>query len=390
MARSTPPADNSSNFFLIAIRGVVEGNSVQLDIREDLLLGRSSKGFQLADPLASLHHAQVSWRIDHWVLRDLGSVSGTFVNGERVTGPRAMELGDVIRIGDTELQLSKREPRSTQFVVLAAMLVLGAVLLVTVFWLVTKSPSSDGDLKWYEPISMGGGAFSETVRLSDSFLRERGLVQQSLHIRRVTDFDENGRDEVWVMSTLRDYVFTFGDDGEAVLIGDVPHGCMDRGRSLDGQGAIGFPALRCPGVVYEFLDGVYGPSHQNGVVLWVRPNALPEGTETEGAKGVVPHRVALRRIERFAGFLATRGIGEPVHYILCDDAVKGAEAQVLTATGEQRWLSRGCVHAPEQLGTDLGQVLAMAFSWTGSPSPWRHALLLQSSSSWVSLVRGAR
>jgi len=373
---SPPPSSSESNLYLVAIRGVVEGQSVQLDQSEDLLLGRSSKGFQLADPLASLHHAQLSWRIDHWVIRDLGSVSGTFVDGERVTGPRPVEAGNVIRIGDTDLELMHRAPRTRAMIYLG--LFAGLVLVGTLLalWMVSRGPGAAATLEWREPIRRGtvAGA-SSTVVLPPAFLRERGLTRAQLRIRRVTDYDGNGRDEVWLTTLQRDFVITYDWDGEGVVIGDLPAGCMDKGRSLDGLDVERFPALRCPGVVYEYTDNLYRASHQKGVVLWVSSGADPqdpsEGDEEPpvpapvSALEVVPHRVALRRVERFAGFLAARGIDEPVHYILCDGAVEGADAQLLTANGDQRWLSRGCVHAPEQLGESLGEVLAMAFTETG-------------------------
>jgi pSer/pThr/pTyr-binding forkhead associated (FHA) protein len=36
------------------------------------------------------------------VLEDLGSTNGTYLNGEPVRGPQALQSGDRIRIGETE------------------------------------------------------------------------------------------------------------------------------------------------------------------------------------------------------------------------------------------------------------------------------------------------
>ena len=38
------------------------------------------------------------------ILEDLGSTNGTFVNGRRITRPLPLEIGDTVRIGDTELR----------------------------------------------------------------------------------------------------------------------------------------------------------------------------------------------------------------------------------------------------------------------------------------------
>ena len=40
------------------------------------------------------------------MLTDHGSTNGTFVNGRRVAAPTVLKVGDVIRIGHTELRLT--------------------------------------------------------------------------------------------------------------------------------------------------------------------------------------------------------------------------------------------------------------------------------------------
>ncbi|HJP57718.1 MAG TPA: trypsin-like peptidase domain-containing protein [Gemmatimonadales bacterium] len=47
----------------------------------------------------SARHAAVVRREPGWVVRDLGSAAGTFVNGERVVGDLMLESGDVIELG---------------------------------------------------------------------------------------------------------------------------------------------------------------------------------------------------------------------------------------------------------------------------------------------------
>lgn len=43
-----------------------------------------------------------------WVVTDLQSTNGTFVNGVRITVPTPVKRGDVIRIGRTQLTLDRR------------------------------------------------------------------------------------------------------------------------------------------------------------------------------------------------------------------------------------------------------------------------------------------
>lgn len=56
------------------------------------------------DEFASARHARFEPRRDGVWIADAGSTNGTFVNGLRLTEPRRLEPGDVIRIGATDLR----------------------------------------------------------------------------------------------------------------------------------------------------------------------------------------------------------------------------------------------------------------------------------------------
>ena len=56
------------------------------------------------DEFASARHARFEPRQDGVWLHDLGSSNGTFVNGSRLTRPRKLAPGDLIRIGETDLR----------------------------------------------------------------------------------------------------------------------------------------------------------------------------------------------------------------------------------------------------------------------------------------------
>jgi adenylate cyclase len=65
-------------------------------------LGRHpSNSVQLMDKIASKEHCIVEQRGTQFVLRDLGSLNGTYVNGQRVTGERMLRHGDEIELGMT-------------------------------------------------------------------------------------------------------------------------------------------------------------------------------------------------------------------------------------------------------------------------------------------------
>jgi pSer/pThr/pTyr-binding forkhead associated (FHA) protein len=57
------------------------------------------------DDFTSAKHARFEARRDGVWVEDLGSTNGTFVNGARVTTPRRLGKGDVVRVGKTDLKV---------------------------------------------------------------------------------------------------------------------------------------------------------------------------------------------------------------------------------------------------------------------------------------------
>ncbi|MCA9640950.1 MAG: FHA domain-containing protein, partial [Myxococcales bacterium] len=62
-----------------------------VELRAHNTLGRHpSNSIQLLDKIVSKEHCIVEKRGDQFWLRDLGSLNGTYVNGERVQGERQL------------------------------------------------------------------------------------------------------------------------------------------------------------------------------------------------------------------------------------------------------------------------------------------------------------
>jgi hypothetical protein len=82
-----------------------EGDEWDLD-SSPLTLGRSSQNdIQLKrDEYASSTHARFEPRRDGVWLEDVGSTNGTYLNGIRLTRPKRLSSGDIVRIGETELR----------------------------------------------------------------------------------------------------------------------------------------------------------------------------------------------------------------------------------------------------------------------------------------------
>ena len=72
-------------------------------------IGRSSRAdVVLADPMLSREHARICRDNGAWVVEDLHSRNGTRLNGEPLTGPRALGLGDMIALGNCMLTVGPR------------------------------------------------------------------------------------------------------------------------------------------------------------------------------------------------------------------------------------------------------------------------------------------
>jgi FHA domain len=78
------------------------------DLSDGALLGRGeSADIRLQDTFASSAHARLVPQGEVIVLEDLGSTNGTYLNGEPLTGPQPLHVGDSIRIGDSEFRFER-------------------------------------------------------------------------------------------------------------------------------------------------------------------------------------------------------------------------------------------------------------------------------------------
>jgi FHA domain len=78
------------------------------DLSEGALLGRGDQAdIRLEDAFASSSHARLLPQGDVMVLEDLGSTNGTYLNGQPLSGPQPLHVGDRIKIGDSEFTFER-------------------------------------------------------------------------------------------------------------------------------------------------------------------------------------------------------------------------------------------------------------------------------------------
>jgi pSer/pThr/pTyr-binding forkhead associated (FHA) protein len=73
-------------------------------VREDYGLGRGEENaIRLTERNISRRHARIERSNEHWVINDLASYNGSYVNGQRVSGRQDLAHGDLIQMGDYRL-----------------------------------------------------------------------------------------------------------------------------------------------------------------------------------------------------------------------------------------------------------------------------------------------
>jgi pSer/pThr/pTyr-binding forkhead associated (FHA) protein len=87
---------------------VVAGNAAgsHFEVEDDFLIGRQAdgEGTLADDDEISRRHARISRSPEGgFVIEDLGSTNGTFVNGEQIAAPRRLAEGDRVEVGGTTL-----------------------------------------------------------------------------------------------------------------------------------------------------------------------------------------------------------------------------------------------------------------------------------------------
>lgn len=76
--------------------------------RDEVTIGRSSdSAIIIRDDYTSTHHARLMLWNGRWMIQDLDSTNGTYLNGSRVTVPMPIPLGATVKVGATTFELRR-------------------------------------------------------------------------------------------------------------------------------------------------------------------------------------------------------------------------------------------------------------------------------------------
>ena len=108
-AVATPkPSKGKLPKHLVITAGSLQGQSIELEENAPVTIGRAPEStLVLTDDYASTHHARLVPRDGQWLIEDLGSTNGTYLDKEKVTRPTPVAPGAKVRIGKTVLELRR-------------------------------------------------------------------------------------------------------------------------------------------------------------------------------------------------------------------------------------------------------------------------------------------
>jgi pSer/pThr/pTyr-binding forkhead associated (FHA) protein len=114
--RATPPAtatprpartSRAAPQQLLVTAGALAGTSLGLSDQQ-ITIGRAGDAtLVLNDDYASTRHARLFPQDGQWLVEDLGSTNGTYLDRQKVTEPTPVPVGVPIRIGKTVLELRR-------------------------------------------------------------------------------------------------------------------------------------------------------------------------------------------------------------------------------------------------------------------------------------------
>lgn len=111
MEDQTVMASGWSQAKLVVRQGAQTGTSFPLPPHATEIGRDETADISLQDPEMSRRHVRISWQEGRYILEDLNSTNGTFLNDTRVTATQRLSPGDEIRMGQYVLEFqAQAEP----------------------------------------------------------------------------------------------------------------------------------------------------------------------------------------------------------------------------------------------------------------------------------------
>lgn len=106
-AKPAEPTGSLEASRLVITSGAKEGLEIDLP-EEQLTIGRSGdSGLVIRDDYTSTHHARLLLWAEGWVIQDLDSTNGTYLDGVRVVVPTQVPMNTPVKIGTTSFELRR-------------------------------------------------------------------------------------------------------------------------------------------------------------------------------------------------------------------------------------------------------------------------------------------
>jgi hypothetical protein len=98
---------------LVRTGGPMNADVITLPRARPFRIGRDeTSDLQVFDVRISRHHAKIEHRRGEYIITDLGSTNGVFINGERITQPTVLRHNDALEIANTGAVTFRFEQRS--------------------------------------------------------------------------------------------------------------------------------------------------------------------------------------------------------------------------------------------------------------------------------------
>jgi hypothetical protein len=105
--RPTARSSRSAPHDVVVTGGALAGTVIPL-AETQITIGRADDAtLVLTDDYASTRHARIFPQDGQWLVEDLGSTNGTYLDRQKVTQPTPVPVGVPIRIGKTVLELRR-------------------------------------------------------------------------------------------------------------------------------------------------------------------------------------------------------------------------------------------------------------------------------------------